>query len=64
MKQKKVRGTFTRTRRILTAIVACCVLSSCQAVRTITTSAETKQLGDTCVIIQTKVIESYVGKKQ
>lgn len=64
MKQKKVRGTFTRTRRILTAIVACCVFSSCQAVRTITTSAETKQLGDTCVIIQTKVIESYVGKKQ
>lgn len=41
MKQKKRNGTFTRTRRILTAIIACCVLSSCGTTRaTITKPAE------------------------
>lgn len=64
MKQKKVRGTFTRTRRILTAILCGCVLSSCQMVRTITTTAETRQEDDKTIIIQTKTIESYTGEKK
>lgn len=29
MKEKKRTGTFTRTRRILTAIIACFVFCSC-----------------------------------
>ena len=29
MKEKKRTGTFTRTRRILTAIIVCCVFCSC-----------------------------------
>lgn len=64
MKQKKVRGTFTRTRRILTAILCGCVLTSCQMVRTITTTAETRQEDDKTIIIQTKTIESYTGEKK
>ena len=64
MKQKKVRGTFTRTRRIMTAIALVTLMSSCEVVRTITTTAESTQVDDKNVIIQTKTIESYVGSKK
>ncbi|MBR5854262.1 MAG: hypothetical protein IKY87_01115 [Paludibacteraceae bacterium] len=70
MKQKRMSGTMTRTRRI--GLLVLCVLSlaltinltSCEAVRTISTTAEHVQRGDTSLIIQTKVIESYVGQKK
>lgn len=39
-------------------------LTSCHAVRNITTTAETYQKGDTSVIIQTKTIESYTATKK
>ena len=39
-------------------------LTSCQAVRNVTTTAETYQKGDTAVIIQTKTIESYTATKK
>lgn len=29
MKQKKINGTFTRTRRVLTAFIVCSSLCSC-----------------------------------
>ena len=64
MKLKKVRGTFTRTRRIMLAFVAISLLSSCEVVRTITTTAETQQVDDKNVVIQVKTIESYVGSKK
>lgn len=38
-------------------------MSSCTAVRTITTTAESKQVGDTSIVIQTRTIEQYTGKK-
>lgn len=38
-------------------------LSSCTAVRTITTTAESKQVGDTSIVIQTRTIEQYTGTK-
>lgn len=38
-------------------------LSSCEVVRTITTSSESHLRGDTSVVITTKTIESYTGKK-
>ena len=48
---------------IATALGILFGLSSCTAVRTITTSAESKQFGDTSVVIQTKTIEQYTGTK-
>lgn len=38
-------------------------LSSCTVMRQVTTSAESVQKGDTSVVIQTKTIETYTGKK-
>lgn len=63
MKRKKAI-TIPKRRLIYTTLLLVGVLlSSCQAVRTITTTAESKQIGDTCIVIQTKTTESYVGKK-
>lgn len=39
-------------------------LTSCHAVRNVTTTAETYQKGDTSIIIQTKTIESYTATKK
>lgn len=64
MKQKKVRGTFTRTRRIIACAIVLSLMTSCEVVRTITTTAESKQIDDKNVIVQTKTIESYVGTKK
>lgn len=63
MKQKKTRGTFTRTRRIM-ALIALVMLSSCEVVRTVTTTAEYKQVDDKQVVIESKTVESYVGNKK
>lgn len=38
-------------------------LTSCEVVRTITTSSECHQRGDTSVVITTKTVESYNGRK-
>lgn len=38
-------------------------MTSCTAVRTITTTAESKQIGDTSIVIQTRTIEQYTGTK-
>lgn len=64
MKQKKVRGTFTRTRRIIAGAIVLSLMTSCEVVRTITTTAESKQIDDKNIIVQTKTIESYVGTKK
>lgn len=64
MKQKKVRGTFTRTRRIIAGAIVLSLMTSCEVIRTITTTAESKQIDDKNVIVQTKTIESYVGTKK
>lgn len=47
----------------LTIIGSAVGLTSCHAVRNVTTTAETYQKGDTSVIIQTKTIESYTATK-
>ena len=46
------------------AIVALCIMAfeSCNVTRTVTTTAQTVQKGDTTVVIMTKTIESYDGK--
>ena len=48
---------------ILLVIVALALLlSSCNVTRTVTTTAQTIQRGDTTTVIMTKTIESYDGK--
>ena len=39
------------------------MMASCNVTRTVTTKSEFMQRGDTSVIIQTKTIESYDGRK-
>jgi len=50
---------------ILILLVICLIallLSSCNVTRTVTTTAQTIQKGDTTTVIMTKTIESYDGK--
>jgi competence protein ComGC len=48
---------------IVVLIVAIALLmSSCNVTRTVTTTAQTIQRGDTTTVIMTKTIESYDGK--
>jgi len=47
---------------VLSLIVAACILNSCNVTRTVTTTAQTVQRGDTTTVIMTKTIESYDGK--
>lgn len=49
---------------IATALAIAFGLSSCQAVRTITTEAQTINKGDTVIQITTKTVESYTGEKK
>ena len=62
---------FNPTKRQFEAIAAIIVLlivaiallmSSCNVTRTVTTTAQTIQRGDTTTVIMTKTIESYDGK--
>jgi len=46
----------------LSLIAAACILNSCNVTRTVTTTAQTVQKGDTTTVIMTKTIESYDGK--
>ena len=46
-----------------TALALAFGLSSCIAVRTITTEAKSYQQGDSVVQITTKTVEQYTGKK-
>ena len=48
----------------LTALGAAIGLNSCNVVRTITNKSEYYQRGDTSVMIQTKVTESYDATKK
>ena len=50
---------------LLVLLVICLIallLSSCNVTRTVTTTAQTIQRGDTTTVIMTKTIESYDGK--
>ena len=47
---------------VLSLIAAACALCSCNVTRTVTTTAQTIQRGDTTTVIMTKTIESYDGK--
>lgn len=63
-KEKLGKILYTLATAIAAAIAIAFGLSSCQVQRTITTSAESYQRGDTSVIIQTKTTETYTGTKK
>ena len=47
---------------LLIILILAGLLSSCNVTRTVTTTAQTIQRGDTTTVIMTKTIESYDGK--
>ena len=47
---------------LLLIIILAGILSGCNVTRTVTTTAQTIQRGDTTTVIMTKTIESYDGK--
>ena len=46
----------------LALIAMACLFGSCNVTRTITTTAQTVQKGDTTTVIMTKTIETYDGQ--
>ena len=46
---------------VLTIIAIALLLSSCNVTRTVTTTAQTIQRGDTTTVIMTKTVEQYDG---
>ena len=59
--KKQMEVTSTVTILILLILVLAGVLSGCNVTRTITTTAQTVQRGDTTTVIMTKTIETYDG---
>ena len=58
-------ATLCEAAALLILLVICLIallLSSCNVTRTVTTTAQTIQRGDTTTVIMTKTIESYDGK--
>ena len=49
---------------ILSALLAAVALTGCNVTRTVTTSSQYYQKGDTSCVIQTKTIESYDASKR
>ena len=59
--KKQMEVTSTVAILILLILVLAGVLSGCNVTRTITTTAQTVQRGDTTTVIMTKTIETYDG---
>ena len=51
-------------RCLLVVIATSLALTACNVTRTVTTSSEYFQRGDTTVVIQTRTVESYDGSKK
>ena len=49
---------------ILSTLLAAVALTGCNVTRTVTTSSQYVQRGDTTVLIQSKTIESYDASKR
>ena len=62
MNLTKKQFEYTAVVLILLIFILACILSGCNVTRTVTTTAQTVQKGDTTVVIMTKTIESYDGK--
>ena len=62
MNLTKKQFEFAALLILLVICVLALLLSSCNVTRTVTTTAQTIQRGDTTTVIMTKTIESYDGK--
>ena len=62
LQMKKYENLLWFIVALLIALIVCLALSSCNVTRTVTTTAQTVQRGDTTTVIMTKTIESYDGK--
>ena len=62
MNLSKKQFEYTAVVLILLIFILACILSGCNVTRTVTTTAQTVQRGDTTTVIMTKTIESYDGK--
>ena len=63
--QRILREKNMKKNLIMAVIMTSMVLAvSCNVTRTVSTSSEYYQRGDTTVVIQTKTIESYDGSKK
>ena len=64
MKTNLKRAIIYLLGALATALGILWGMTSCQVQRITTTSAETYNRGDTCVVIQTKTTETYTGTKK
>lgn len=62
--KKIVKAVVIFLTALATGLATLFGLQSCQVARTVTTSAESYQRGDTAMVIQTKTIETYTGTKK
>ena len=62
MNLNKKQFELTAVVIFLLIVVLALILSGCNVTRTVTTTAQTVQKGDTTTVIMTKTIESYDGK--
>ena len=62
MNMTKKQFEITAIIVLLLIIILAGILSGCNVTRTVTTTAQTIQRGDTTTVIMTKTIESYDGK--
>ena len=62
MSLTKKQFEFAALMIVLVICLIALLLSSCNVTRTVTTTAQTIQRGDTTTVIMTKTIESYDGK--
>ena len=62
MNLSKKQFEYTAILIVLLIFILACILSGCNVTRTVTTTAQTIQRGDTTTVIMTKIIESYDGK--
>ena len=62
MNLTKKQFEMTAVVIVLLICLIALLLSSCNVTRTVTTTAQTIQRGDTTTVIMTKTIESYDGK--
>ena len=56
--------SISTMRKVILALAMALALASCNVTRTITTSSQYVQRGDTTCVIQTKTIESYDASKK
>ena len=62
MNLSKKQFEYTAILIVLLIFILACILTGCNVTRTVTTTAQTIQRGDTTTVIMTKTIESYDGK--